>query len=166
MNLSEKIKELKGNTSYRKMSEKTNVSHNYLRNLITGIDPRTGKEIEPSADVLKRIAKAYPDKTTYVELLKLAGYLDDDNSKENISIGEKEKKYYELTDKEKNDIALQAEKLMDGIENGENLNYYGEPSTKEQRDRLLLAIRTAMEMNKEEAKKKFTRKDLRDSNSK
>ncbi|MGM0238382.1 helix-turn-helix domain-containing protein [Enterococcus sp. AZ103] len=72
------------------------------------------------------------------------------------------KKYYELTEKEKNDIAIQAEKLIEGITNGENLNFYGEPATKDQKDRLLIAIRTAMEMNKEEAKQKFTRKDYRD----
>lgn len=76
--------------------------------------------------------------------------------------GRKEKKYYELSEKEKDDIAIQAEKLVEGIENGDNQNYYGEPATQAQKDRLLTAIRTAMEMNKEEAKKKFTRKDYRD----
>ena len=78
-------------------------------------------------------------------------------------LGRTEKKnYYELTEKEKNDIAIQADELIEGIANGENLNFYGEPATKDQKDRLLIAIRTAMEMNKEEAKQKFTRKDFRD----
>lgn len=72
------------------------------------------------------------------------------------------RRYYELTEKEKNDIAVQAEELIEGITNGENLNFYGEPATKDQKDRLLIAIKTAMEMNKEEAKQKFTRKDYRD----
>lgn len=72
------------------------------------------------------------------------------------------RRYYELTEKEKNDIAVQAEELIEGLTNGENLNFYGEPATKDQKDRLLIAIKTAMEMNKEEAKMKFTRKDLRD----
>ena len=70
-------------------------------------------------------------------------------------------KYYDLSDKEKNDIAIQAEKLMEGIETGNNLNFYGEPATKEQKDRILIAIKTAMEMNKMEAKKKFTPKKYR-----
>ena len=48
---------------------------------------------------------------------------------------EKKEPYYELTDKEKKDIALQAEKLMEGIESGENLNFYGEPATEEQKER-------------------------------
>lgn len=70
--------------------------------------------------------------------------------------------YYELSNKEKNDIALQAEKLMEGIESGENLNFYGEPATEEQKERLLIAVQTAMEMNKRKAKKKFTPKKYRD----
>ena len=72
------------------------------------------------------------------------------------------KKYYELSDKEKNDIAIQAERLMEGIESGHNLNFYGEPATKEQKDRILIAVKTAMEMNKMEAKRKFTPKKYRD----
>lgn len=75
---------------------------------------------------------------------------------------DKEKEpYYELTDKEKNDIAIQAEKLMEGIESGDNLNFYGEPATEEQKERLLIAVQTAMEMNKRKAKKKFTPKKYR-----
>lgn len=75
---------------------------------------------------------------------------------------EKKEPYYELSNKEKNDIALQAEKLMEGIESGENLNFYGEPATEEQKERLLIAVQTAMEMNKRKAKKKFTPKKYRD----
>lgn len=74
----------------------------------------------------------------------------------------KSQKYYKLSDKEKNDIAIQAERLMEGIESGHNLNFYGEPATKEQKDRILIAVKTAMEMNKMEAKRKFTPKKHRD----
>ncbi|MDT1944367.1 helix-turn-helix domain-containing protein [Carnobacterium maltaromaticum] len=72
-----------------------------------------------------------------------------------------EKKYYNLNNIEKNDIAIQADKLLEGIETGDSLNFYGEPATEEQKERIRVALRTAMEMNKEEAKKKFTRKDYR-----
>lgn len=92
-------------------------------------------------------------------LKKLADYFD---VSVDYLLGVTDKRtYYELSEKEKNDIAVQAEELIDGIVNGENLNFYGEPATQDQKDRLLIAIRTAMEMNKEEAKKKFTRKDYR-----
>lgn len=94
------------------------------------------------------------------KLQKVADYFD--VSTDYLLGRTEKKKYYELTDKEKKDIAIQAEELIEGIANGENLNFYGEPATKDQKDRLLIAIRTAMEMNKEEAKQKFTRKDYRD----
>lgn len=78
-------------------------------------------------------------------------------------LGRNEKEhYYDLTEKEKQDIGLQAEKLMEGIESGSNLNFYGEPATEEQKSRLLIAVKTAMEMNKKEAKRKFTPKKYRD----
>lgn len=70
--------------------------------------------------------------------------------------------YYDLSNKEKADIGVQAENLMKGIESGHDLNFYGEPATEEQKNRLLIAVQTAMEMNKKEAKKKFTPKKYRD----
>ncbi len=101
---------------------------------------------EPSSTFISKLADLFNVSTDY-----LLGRSDS-----------KKEPYYELTEKEKNDIAVQAEKLMDGIESGENLNFYGEPATEEQKERLLIAIQTAMEMNKRKAKKKFTPKKYRD----
>ncbi|WP_085678719.1 helix-turn-helix domain-containing protein [Limosilactobacillus reuteri] len=101
---------------------------------------------EPSSTFVSKLADLFNVSTDY-----LLGRTDS-----------KKEPYYELTEKEKNDIAVQAEKLMDGIESGENLNFYGEPATEEQKERLLIAIQTAMEMNKRKAKKKFTPKKYRD----
>lgn len=102
----------------------------------------TGKR-EPSPKVLKRIADYFDVSTDYL-------------------LGRTEAKhYYDLTEKEKSDIGVQAEKLMQGIESGHDLNFYGEPATEEQKSRLLIAVQTAMEMNKKEAKKKFTPKKYR-----
>lgn len=101
---------------------------------------------EPSSTFVSKLADLFNVSTDY-----LLGRSDS-----------KKEPYYELTEKEKNDIAIQAEKLMDGIESGENLNFYGEPATEEQKERLIIAIQTAMEMNKRKAKKKFTPKKYRD----
>ncbi|MRI08111.1 helix-turn-helix domain-containing protein [Limosilactobacillus reuteri] len=100
---------------------------------------------EPSSTFISKLADLFNVSTDY-----LLGRSDN-----------KKKPYYELTDKEKKDIALQAEKLMEGIESGENLNFYGEPATEEQKERLLIAVQTAMEMNKRKAKKNFTPKKYR-----
>lgn len=97
----------------------------------------------PDIDIQKKIADYYN-----VSLDYLHGRLEDE-------------KYFKLNNNEKKDIALQADKLLEGIETGDSLNFYGEPATAEQKERIRVALRTAMEMNKEEAKKKFTRKDYR-----
>lgn len=98
---------------------------------------------QPNIEAINKLASIFDVTTDYL--------LGNSNEKQ-------PQKYYDLSDKEKNDIAIQAEKLMEGIETGNNLNFYGEPATKEQKDRILIAIKTAMEMNKMEAKKKFTPK--------
>lgn len=102
------------------------------------------KKKTPNGDRLKKVADYFHVSTDYL-------------------LGRTEKEhYYDLTDKEKKDIGVQAEKLMQGIESGHDLNFYGEPATEEQKSRLLIAVQTAMEMNKKEAKKKFTPKKYRE----
>lgn len=101
---------------------------------------------QPNIEAINKLASIFDVTTDYL--------LGNSNEKQ-------PQKYYDLSDKEKNDIAIQTEKLMEGIETGNNLNFYGEPATKEQKDRILIAIKTAMEMNKMEAKKKFTPKKYR-----
>ncbi|MDN4833494.1 helix-turn-helix domain-containing protein [Ligilactobacillus salivarius] len=101
---------------------------------------------QPNIEAINKLASIFDVTTDYL--------LGNSNEKQ-------PQKYYDLSDKEKNDIAIQAEKLMEGIETGNNLNFYGEPATKEQKDRILIAIKTAIEMNKMEAKKKFTPKKYR-----
>ena len=101
---------------------------------------------QPNIEAINKLASIFDVTTDYL--------LGNSNEKQ-------PQKYYDLSDKEKNDIAIQAEKLMEVIETGNNLNFYGEPATKEQKDRILIAIKTAMEMNKMEAKKKFTPKKYR-----
>lgn len=97
-------------------------------------------------------------------MAKIASVLEvsTDDLLSNEKSSQQEKSYYELSDKEKSDIAVQADQLLEGIESGDDLSFYGEPATEEQKERLRIAIRTAMEMNKEEAKKKFTPKKYRD----
>ena len=116
------------------------------------------RRIKMNNTALNKIEKG-TRKVSSAELEALASVF---NVSTDYLLGNSDKKhYYELTDKEKNDIGVQAEKLMQGIESGHNLNFYGEPATEEQKSRLLIAVQTAMEMNKQEAKKKFTPKKYR-----
>lgn len=116
------------------------------------------RRIKMNNTALNKIEKG-TRKVSSAELEALASVF---NVSTDYLLGNSDKKhYYDLTDKEKNDIGVQAEKLMQGIEYGHNLNFYGEPATEEQKSRLLIAVQTAMEMNKQEAKKKFTPKKYR-----
>lgn len=116
------------------------------------------RRIKMNNTALNKIEKG-TRKVSNAELEALASVF---NVSTDYLLGNSDKKhYYDLTDKEKNDIGVQAEKLMQGIESGHNLNFYGEPATEEQKSRLLIAVQTAMEMNKQEAKKKFTPKKYR-----
>lgn len=102
---------------------------------------------EPNTEMLNRLAEFFNVSVDYLLGNKL----------------EEPRPYYSLSNSEKTDIAIQADKLLEGIESGDNLNFYGEPATDEQKERIRVALRTAMEMNKEEAKKKFTPKKYRNS---
>lgn len=116
------------------------------------------RRIKMNNTALNKIEKG-TRKVSSAELEALASVF---NVSTDYLLGNSDKKhYYDLTDKEKNDIGVQAEKLMQGIESGHSLNFYGEPATEEQKSRLLIAVQTAMEMNKQEAKKKFTPKKYR-----
>lgn len=101
------------------------------------------KKKTPNGDSLQKVADYFNVSTDYL-------------------LGRTNKKYYELTDSEKDDIAKQADEMLEGITSGSNFNFYGEPATPEQLERIRVALTTAMEMNKEEAKKKFTPKKYRD----
>lgn len=59
------------NLSLRDFAEKANISHTYVGKLQKGLDPRTNKPIEPTLDVIEKVAKAM--NMTLQELLKSIG---------------------------------------------------------------------------------------------
>lgn len=81
-------------------------------------------------------------------------------------LGRTEKRrYYDLTEKEKKDIAIQAENLLEGLDSQAETNYYGEPLDDEDKQKLHDAIELALSLTKVKAKKKFTPKKYRNNNS-
>ncbi len=72
--LSKYLKKLRGKLSIRHIAEKTGISNAYLSQL------EGGKRDNPHPDVLKKLAKFY--ELPVIELLKKAGYLDEDNNGE------------------------------------------------------------------------------------
>ncbi|WP_010246595.1 helix-turn-helix domain-containing protein [Acetivibrio cellulolyticus] len=69
---------LSKNWSIRQAAKNMGISYSYLSILEKGIDPRTGKDSNPKPEMLKIISKAY--NYPYEELMKAAGYLNDDNN--------------------------------------------------------------------------------------
>jgi len=68
------LKKLRGSYSIRYVAEKTGISNAYLSQL------ESGKRDNPHPDILKKLAKFY--NIPVLELLKNAGYLDEDTGEE------------------------------------------------------------------------------------
>ncbi len=69
---------LSKNWSIRQAAKNMGISYSYLSILEKGKDPRTGKDSNPKPEMLKIISKAY--NYPYEELMKTAGYLNDDHN--------------------------------------------------------------------------------------
>lgn len=99
-----------------------------------------------------------PDNAT---LVKIAEYFD-------VSIdyllGRSDDPYYKLTEKEKKDIGVLAENMLEGLYTDADLDFYGEPMTDEEKERMKTILEMGLQLNKEKAKKKFTNKKYRNDN--
>lgn len=97
------------------------------------------------------------------KIQKVADYFDVSTD---YLLGRSDKRrYYDLTDKEQNDIMIQAEQLLEGLDSKAETNYYGEPLDDEDKAKLHEAITLALSLTKVKAKKKFTPKKYRDNDN-
>ncbi|MBC2149534.1 helix-turn-helix domain-containing protein [Listeria booriae] len=106
------------------------------------------------------IYKWSSQKPTIDKLQLVADYFD---VSVDYLLGRTDKKYWDLSERESSDIAQQVEDLINGMEDGgtADMQFYGEPLDEEGKEKLAIALKMALELNKQEAKKKFTRKDYR-----
>ena len=104
---------------------------------------RNWNKSTPSGDKIQKVADYFDVSTDY-----LLGRTD-------------KRHYYDLTEKEKKDIAIQAEKLLEGLDSDAETNYYGEPLDDEDKEKLYDAIQLALSLTKVKTKKKFTPKKYR-----
>lgn len=76
-------------------------------------------------------------------------------------LGQTDKRhYYDLTEKDKKDVGLEVEEVLNSMT--ADINFYGEPMDDEGRAKLKASLQMALELAKQEAKKKFTPKKYRD----
>ena len=74
---------------------------------------------------------------------------------------QKKETQFELSSKEKNDIGLEVEKMLSGLDSNSEINFYGEPMSDDAKEKMKIAMTMALELSKKEAKKKFTPKKFR-----
>lgn len=72
------LKAARGDRTLREMAETTGVSHTYLGLLEKGVDPRNGKKIEPSVEILRKVSESY--QVPFGTLMIAAGYWESDLS--------------------------------------------------------------------------------------
>ncbi|WP_423348496.1 helix-turn-helix domain-containing protein [Lactiplantibacillus plantarum] len=95
-------------------------------------------------------------------LTKVADYFDVSTD---YLLGRTDKKhYYDLTDKDNRDIGKEVDRMLAGLETNAEVNYYGEPMTDEDKERMRVAMTAALQAAQIEARKKFTPKKYRDKN--
>lgn len=93
------------------------------------------------------------------ELKKVSKYF---NVSTDYLLGNTDKKnYYDLNKKEKADLGVMADELLQGTSNDAEADYFGEPMADDQKANLRAALLTALELNKKQAKQKFTPKKYR-----
>ncbi|MFJ8529669.1 helix-turn-helix domain-containing protein [Bacillus sp. NPDC094106] len=133
---------LKNKLSQRDFATLCDVSHSYINKLEKGVDPRSGKPVEPTLLMIEKIAKAM--KKSKNELLEEIGYL---NKPGQIS----------LSSKEERDIARDLEKTLQDLENSEDaLMFDGEPIDDHTKEMIRISLENSMRMAKQLAKQKFT----------
>lgn len=98
---------------------------------------------EPDASMLKKIANLYDVSVDYL-------------------VGKSERrKYYDLTDKDRDDIGVQVDRMLAGLSSDAETNYYGEPMSPEDKEKMRVAMVAALEAAQVEARKRFTPKKYR-----
>jgi transcriptional regulator with XRE-family HTH domain len=155
MKLGELIKKYReeNKMSLREFAKKAGLSHSYINNLESGIDPRSGKEVMPTIETLKKIAQAMDMELN--DLLTQIGYIETDR--------EQSRQWQpELTEKDKKDIAKELEKMINDLEHSEGLAFFnGEPLDEETKEHIKNALKLGLEIAKVRNKQKYTPKKYR-----
>ncbi|MGB9808654.1 MAG: helix-turn-helix domain-containing protein [Caldanaerobacter sp.] len=153
MKLGELIKKFReeNKMSLREFAKKAGLSHSYINNLENGIDPRSGKEVMPTIETLKKIAQAMNMELN--DLLKQIGYIKAEKSREWQP---------QLTEKDKKDIAKTLEEWMKDLTSAEGLAFFnGEPVDEETKEYLKDSFEMILKHARLMNKKKYTPKKYR-----
>ncbi|MFC6179988.1 helix-turn-helix domain-containing protein [Lactiplantibacillus daowaiensis] len=115
------------------------------------------RTLQLSNGSISKWAKSMPN-SKY--LTKVADYFDVSTD---YLLGRTDKKhFYDLTQKDQTDIGKEVDRMIEGLSTDAEVNYYGEPMTDEDREKMRVAMVAALQAAQIEARKKFTPKKYRD----
>jgi transcriptional regulator with XRE-family HTH domain len=149
------------NLSQRDFAKLAHISHTYVSKLQTGIDPRSGKLIEPTLEVVEKIAKALnmPLEVLLKELGKISMETNNHIDQEMTFVNELPNSV--LNKKDERDIEKLLNNTMEYIESQEGLMLNGEILDEQDIELLKHAIKNGLEYAKISNKKRFTPKKYR-----
>ena len=118
------------------------------------------RELEKQLGFSNGTIRNWINSTNSQSLEKVANYF---NVSTDYLLGRSEKKhYYDLTEKDEKDIGIQVDKILNDMTG--DVSFYGEPMTKEDKEKLRASLEVAVRVSMIEAKKKFTPKKYRGGN--
>ncbi|RHW46787.1 XRE family transcriptional regulator [Bombilactobacillus bombi] len=113
-------------------------------------------QIERDLDFSNGILSSWKtSKATSDKLIKVANYFDVSTD---YLLGITDNKY-SLSDKEKKDVGVKVQELLEGMNTEGSVNFFGEPMSEEDKIAIESALKTAVAMNKERAKKRRAKKE-------
>lgn len=120
----------------------------------------TVKDIEKALNFSNGSLRKWVNNANSERLIQVANYLDVSTD---YLLGRTEKKhYYDLTKKDEKDVGVQVERILNDMTG--DVSFYGEPMTKEDKEKLRASLEVAVRVSMIEAKKKFTPKKYRGGN--
>lgn len=118
------------------------------------------RELEKQLGFSNGTIRNWINSTNSQSLEKVANYF---NVSTDYLLGRTEKKhYYDLTKKDEKDVGVQVERILNDMTG--DVSFYGEPMTKEDKEKLRASLEVAVRVSMIEAKKKFTPKKYRGGN--
>ncbi|MER1299538.1 helix-turn-helix domain-containing protein [Ligilactobacillus salivarius] len=118
------------------------------------------RELEKQLGFSNGTIRNWINSTNSQSLEKVANYF---NVSTDYLLGRSEKKhYYDLTKKDEKDVGVQVERILNDMTG--DVSFYGEPMTKEDKEKLRASLEVAVRVSMIEAKKKFTPKKYRGGN--
>lgn len=139
--------------STRDFAKLAGISHTYVSKLQSGVDPRSGKPIEPTLDVFQKLATAM--NMTLDSLLKKMELIHG-----NEEVKSESKQIVALNKRDEKDIAKDVDKIMSKLDEQEDgpIYYNGKELSEVDRELFKGALELALKSIKIKNKEKYTPK--------